>query len=64
MNYITFQDWHTSCGESGCCDDYGTHLRINGKLITSQPNVDEDELRMILNELNVEYEIEVLDSED
>jgi len=60
MHKITFQDWHTSCGEPGCCDDYGTHLCINGKLITSQPCIDEDELRMILNALNVEYEIKIL----
>ena len=31
---VTFEDWHYQC-DSGCCDEYGTNLIINGYLVTN-----------------------------
>lgn len=64
MHKITFQDWHISCVEPNCCDEYGTHLRINGELICSQIMTNAEELSAILTVLNVDFEIEELESDE
>jgi hypothetical protein len=63
MNKITFQDWHYSCGEPGCCDDYGTRISVNGFTILEYADVNSEDLKEILNALKVEFEIEHLDDD-
>ncbi|MNK43739.1 hypothetical protein D3C87_624560 [compost metagenome] len=56
MNNIVFQHYHTSCGEPGCCDDYGVRVYVNSKEIGQYCN-EEDALSDILKEFNIDVEI-------
>jgi hypothetical protein len=62
MNKITFQDWNYQCGDR-CCDEYGTRVKINGKVILEYADVNKYDLELILKELEVDFEIEHLDDE-
>lgn len=59
MVKIQLIDWedNNSCG-SGCCGDYGTKLLINEELITDYFQGTEEDVRMILEALNIEYEVD------
>lgn len=65
MIKIEFAHWHTSCGDR-CCDDWGTELRINGETITRDTSMDADELKAVLNVMNIdiEFTIEVVSEYD
>jgi hypothetical protein len=58
MNEIILEDWHYSCGEPGCCDDYGTTLTVNGEVITDDFEADETDVETLLKALNVPFTIE------
>jgi hypothetical protein len=62
MNKITFQD-HFDLPD-GCCDDYGTRVRVNGKIILEYADMNPYDLELILKELEVDFQIEFLDDED
>jgi hypothetical protein len=64
---ITFEDWHSTCGD-GCCDNYGTYLYLNGEKL-EHPNSEvydnsyigmdiENSLEAVLKKLGYEVEFE------
>jgi hypothetical protein len=64
---ITFEDWHSTCGD-GCCDYYGTYLYLNGEKL-EHPNSEvydnsyigmdtENSLEAVLKKLGYEVEFE------
>lgn len=54
---ILLRQWHYTCGESRCCDEYGTALIVNGKEITRHFDADESDVKTLLDALGVDYEI-------
>ena len=49
---IETKDYHWTCGEPGCCDEYGTILYIDGKEVEDRRFSDSgDAYRYILEEL-------------
>jgi hypothetical protein len=59
MNHIVIRDWQYSCGEPGCCDEYGTDVIINGgePIEFGWNDIDAAKLGHVLDALGVEYEI-------
>lgn len=54
---VVYEDWDCTCSD-GCCYDFGTTLTVNGHEINRRTSTDKDELRMILDALGLEYDIE------
>lgn len=64
---ITFEDWHSTCGD-GCCDNYGTYLLLNDEKL-EHPNSEihdnsyigmdvADSLKAVLKKIGYEVEFE------
>lgn len=54
---IEIKDWHYQCGD-GCCDNYGTDIYLNGKLVDTLGSGDlENVLEKVLTLLHYEVEI-------
>jgi hypothetical protein len=50
--------WSTSCGEEGCCNDYGTRLIVNNEIVAHDFGYDEDLIADFLKALGItEFEI-------
>jgi hypothetical protein len=61
---IVTKDYHWTCGEPGCCDEYGTILYIDDKEVEDRRfGNDGDAYRYILEEL-LGHEVDYLDEDD
>jgi hypothetical protein len=61
---IETKDYHWTCGEPGCCDEYGTILYIDGKEVEDRRFGDAgDAYRYILEELQG-HEIDYIYEDD
>lgn len=49
-----------SCGD-GCCSEWGTKLIVNGKEATTYFTGEASDIRILLDALNIEYELKVTD---
>lgn len=65
MNKVVIQDYHYSCSD-GCCDEYGSHVYVNGKEVGSYSDgIDANVLEDVLKELGIQAEVEhEYDNED
>lgn len=59
---VIFEDWHYTCGEPSCCDDYGTRLIVNGKVV-SEDVTTLSAVEDVLTALGIEFELTVRDEE-
>lgn len=67
MINIIIRDWHYSCGEPGCCDDYGTDIYVNGTHLDLPSNPDDhldDTIRAILVACGVDATVERVNEGD
>lgn len=55
---IRVTDWHRSCGEPRCCDEYGTTLLINDVHVTDNYEGYPSDVQAILKAVGIESEIE------
>jgi len=61
---IVTKDYHWTCGEPGCCDEYGTILYIDDKEVEDRRfGNDGGAYRYILEEL-LGHEVDYLDEDD
>lgn len=59
MNKILIKEYHHSCSD-GCCDEWGTELIVNEKLVGTYADVDKDVVKNLLEALDVEFELEYI----
>ncbi|WP_145413392.1 hypothetical protein [Paenibacillus xylanexedens] len=56
MNKILIREYH----DKGEFSDWGTEVFVNGKLIGTYTDVDEDVVKNLLEALDVEFELEYI----
>lgn len=54
---ITLTEWHYKCGD-GCCDHYGTDVKVNGNKITTNSEDTSEILRAVFEHLGFDIEVE------
>ena len=54
---ITLTEWHYKCGD-GCCDHYGTDIKVNGNKINTNSEDTSEILRAVFEHLGFDIEVE------
>ena len=61
---IETKEYHWTCGEPSCCDEYGVFLYIDGKEVEDRRFSDTwDAYRYVLEEV-LGHEVDYIDSDD